>query len=129
MATMDEEGTRQRVRELLEAIEQHGGKVSIAALTELAAVTDAHWTIDRAADPPIVYVRPARDPVFDTLSPRELDVAALVACGLSNREIADALFISVATTKDHVHAILVKTGLGGRAGIIAAWLGRGPLEP
>lgn len=126
MAAMDEEGTRQRVRQLLDAMEENGGKVSVAALTDLASVTDAHWTIDRAADPPIVYVRPARDPVFDALSPRELDVAALVACGFSNREIADALFISVATTKDHVHAILAKTGLGGRAGIIAAWLGNGP---
>ena len=126
---MEDEATRPRIRELLNSIDHHGGRVSIGALVDLAASADAHWTIDRSEDPPIVYVRPARDPVFDALSPRELEVAALVASGLTNREIADVLYISVPTTKDHVHAVLTKTGLSRRSAVIAAWLGTGPDRP
>ena len=33
------------------------------------------------------------------------------------------LFISLATVKDHMHAILRKTGLSSRAQLIAAWYG------
>lgn len=46
-----------------------------------------------------------------------------MAAGLSNRQIADALFISLATVKDHVHAILTKTGLDSRSQVAAAWYG------
>jgi DNA-binding NarL/FixJ family response regulator len=43
------------------------------------------------------------------LTPRELDVLRLVAEGLSNREIADRLFISENTAANHVRKILLKT--------------------
>ncbi|MFQ5479496.1 MAG: response regulator transcription factor, partial [Candidatus Binatia bacterium] len=48
------------------------------------------------------------------------EVAGLVAEGLSNREIAARLYISVATTKDHVHNILAKLGLPNRTAVAAA---------
>ena len=67
--------------------------------------------------------RPSAPPVFAALSDREREVAALIAQGLKNREIAARLFISVATVKDHVHHILDKTGLAGRAAVAAAWRG------
>ena len=57
------------------------------------------------------------------LSERELEVARLVASGLSNPAIASALFISVATVKTHVSHILAKLSLDSRA---AGELGRGP---
>jgi two-component system, NarL family, nitrate/nitrite response regulator NarL len=47
----------------------------------------------------------------------------LVAGGFSNAQIATALFVSLATVKDHVHAILRKTQLDSRAQMIAAWYG------
>jgi len=49
------------------------------------------------------------------LSEREVDVLGLVGAGRSNPEIADALFISLATVKTHVRHILAKLDLRDRA--------------
>jgi len=55
------------------------------------------------------------------LSARELEVARLVADGLSNPAIASALFISVPTVKTHVSHILAKLGLESRVQL-ASWV-------
>jgi DNA-binding NarL/FixJ family response regulator len=49
-----------------------------------------------------------------SLTPRETQVLRLVAMGLSNQEIADALEISVETVKEHVQNLLRKTSLNDR---------------
>jgi DNA-binding NarL/FixJ family response regulator len=56
---------------------------------------------------------------FDCLTARQRQVALCLARGLSNKQIARELQISVATTKDHVHAILTKIGIDGRGKIAA----------
>ena len=48
---------------------------------------------------------------------RELDVVALIAKGLTNKEIADKLHLSTYTVKSHVHNILVKMALNTRVQI------------
>jgi DNA-binding CsgD family transcriptional regulator len=48
------------------------------------------------------------------LTTREREVLALVAAGRSNREIADALYISVKTASVHVTNILRKLGVTNR---------------
>jgi len=55
------------------------------------------------------------------LSRREREVAALVAEGLSNREIAERLFISERTAEGHVEQIRNKLGFKSRAQV-AAWV-------
>jgi NarL family two-component system response regulator LiaR len=50
----------------------------------------------------------------DPLTPRELEVLALVAQGLSNKEIAAELCISVETARTHVNRILSKLHLANR---------------
>jgi DNA-binding CsgD family transcriptional regulator len=55
-----------------------------------------------------------------TLTPRERQVVALVASGLSNKAIAEELFISPATAARHVANIMGKLGFRSRAQI-AAW--------
>ena len=59
------------------------------------------------------------------LTPREVEVLALVAAGRSNRQIAQALFISPKTVGVHVSNILAKLGAAGRveAAAIAHRLG------
>jgi DNA-binding CsgD family transcriptional regulator len=59
------------------------------------------------------------------LTPREAEVLALVAAGCSNRQIAQALFISPKTASVHVSNILAKLGVAGRveAAVIAHRLG------
>jgi DNA-binding NarL/FixJ family response regulator len=57
------------------------------------------------------------------LSRREWQVVALVAEGLSNKQIARRLVIALATVKDHLHRMLRKTKLPNRAALAAAYLG------
>jgi DNA-binding CsgD family transcriptional regulator len=54
------------------------------------------------------------------LTPREDDVAELVAAGLSNRQIADRLHLSERTVETHVRSIFTKLGFESRASI-ASW--------
>src|SRR4030088_3395288 len=58
------------------------------------------------------------------LSRREREIAALVAEGLTNREIAARLFISERTVDGHLEHVREKLGVNTRAQI-AAWLVRG----
>jgi DNA-binding CsgD family transcriptional regulator len=53
------------------------------------------------------------------LTPREYEVARLVARGLSNREVADTLVINEKTAKNHVQRVLEKVGVTSRRQIIA----------
>lgn len=61
---------------------------------------------------------------FDDLTPRELEVLALVAEGLTNRAIGSRLFISPKTASVHVSAILAKFGAKNRAEAAAAYSSR-----
>ena len=63
---------------------------------------------------------PDKAPTRTPLSDRELEVAALAAAGLSNRAIADRLFLSPRTVEKHVEHVMDKLGVGSRAEI-AAW--------
>ncbi len=60
-------------------------------------------------------------PELARLTMREREVAALIAKGYRNREIADRLSIAPGTVKDHVHQILRKSGLKNRGEVAAAW--------
>lgn len=51
---------------------------------------------------------------LDTLSQRELEVLRLMAEGLSNQQIADRLFISENTVRNHVHNLLDKLAVENR---------------
>lgn len=89
---------------------------------------DGGMTIDFASSEqlghPLVVLRMAtvhRSQRFDALTQREREVAAFVAAGLPNREIAARLWLTTATVKDHVHRILAKTGLPNRAAVAGEW--------
>jgi DNA-binding NarL/FixJ family response regulator len=56
-----------------------------------------------------------RQPPGDELSSREREVLALIALGLSNREIAAELYLSVDTVKTYVRRVFSKLGVNRRA--------------
>lgn len=67
----------------------------------------------------------AERPPQSELSPRELEVLALIADGLSNREIGQKLGIAEATVKWHVNIILSRLNVADRTEAIVAALQRG----
>ncbi|MGW0838785.1 ATP-binding protein [Streptomyces sp. NPDC002787] len=66
------------------------------------------------------------DPAPSPLTPREREVAALVAKGMSNRQIASALKRSPRTVDGHVENILAKLGFSCRARIASWWTANQP---
>lgn len=71
---------------------------------------------------------------FNELSPRERDVLAEMALGLSNAEIARKLFISPHTVKNHITSIYRKMGVDDRTRVVLLAIRSGlvslePLEP
>lgn len=110
-----------------------------AVLAEAAAIADAlgHVPVQRriarfgaAAG---IRLEPARTaPGADTLTARESQVLALIAEGLSNRQIAERLFISIKTVSVHVSAVLRKLGVGTRTEAALAHrdqTGTAPVQP
>ena len=61
----------------------------------------------------------------DALSPREVEILTLLATGLSNREIAERLFIGVETVKTHVRHVLTKLNVDRRSAAVALALREG----
>ena len=64
-------------------------------------------------------------PPAETLTPREMDVLARLAEGLSNKAIADVLGISDQTVKFHVAAIIAKLGANNRTDAVRRSIRRG----
>ncbi|WP_345764052.1 response regulator transcription factor [Diaminobutyricibacter sp. McL0608] len=68
-----------------------------------------------------------RTPEASLLSPRELQVLALLADGSTNREAGAQLHVSEATVKTHLLSIYTKLGVGDRAAAVAEGFRRGLL--
>ena len=85
------------------------------------AVEYALSEVEEQEAPTLVAVpdqqQPPADEPSESLTPREQEVALLVARGLTNRQIAQELSISEHTAANHVRKILKKLGLRSRAQI------------
>ena len=95
------------------------GAEEIRAAVEAVARGDV--ALDPAAQRQIVAALSEPPPAAsapelpDCLTPREAEVLALIAEGLTNTEIAERLVVSAATVKTHVNHIFAKTGARDRA--------------
>jgi DNA-binding NarL/FixJ family response regulator len=101
---------------------QDGRGLPLRTLVDLAEVCVPRRVTLYPGDPAVVVLDASGSSSrFRALSAREREIAALLAGGLTNRQIAESLVLSVATVKDHVHSILCKTGLPTRAAVAGAW--------
>jgi predicted ATPase/DNA-binding CsgD family transcriptional regulator len=91
-----------------------GRALSADDAVALALLDDSATTVARSAAPG------HREPVPTPLSRREREVTALVARGLSNREIAAALSIAEKTVANHIDHVMTKLDLRSRTRI-AVW--------
>jgi DNA-binding NarL/FixJ family response regulator len=57
---------------------------------------------------------PVESPVLDALTEREADVLSLLARGLTNKDIAQTLILSVRTVEAHLRSVYSKLGVGSR---------------
>jgi LuxR family maltose regulon positive regulatory protein len=64
--------------------------------------------------PPSPTIESVPTPLIEPLSDRELEVLRLVAAGLSNQQVAQALFVSINTVKSHAKNIYGKLGVHSR---------------
>jgi DNA-binding NarL/FixJ family response regulator len=92
-------------RRLLDALSS-GVRFGVADNTPPPGPSGPAASADAIAEPP------------DGLSPREAEVLTHIAAGLSNAEIAAALYVSEATVKTHINHIFSKTGLRDRAQLV-----------
>ncbi len=72
---------------------------------------------------------PAAGKALSALTDREREVLALVACGLSNDEIAGRLYLSPLTAKTHVSRIMTKLSVRDRAQLVVLGYETGLVTP
>ncbi|NEG89338.1 response regulator transcription factor [Bifidobacterium aerophilum] len=77
---------------------------------------------DNETDSPAQADHAADREAFTGLSDRDRDIAALVAEGLDNRDIAARLFLSEGTVRNRISGILDRLGLTNRTQLAILWL-------
>ena len=125
-ARNDHEHARGRLEDAVDGFARSGAPYEAAqARVALAATLTALGRDKRAAAETAAAVRALRElgaapeAPDDSVTPRERDVLALLADGLTNRQIADRLVISEHTVHRHVANILRKLDLPSRAAAAA----------
>jgi pimeloyl-ACP methyl ester carboxylesterase/DNA-binding CsgD family transcriptional regulator len=100
-----------------------------ATLVPLRGSNHLFWMGDWQAvvEPILDFLSEPTAPEPVRLSPRELEVAGLIAEGLTNPDIAKRLFIAPRTAETHVENVLRKLGFRSRAQV-AAWITAQRLE-
>ncbi|GAA2850028.1 hypothetical protein GCM10010517_07500 [Streptosporangium fragile] len=116
-----------RMEELLQPARMRLGDAVVAQLwahgqemTQEQAVRYALQSDESFETPTLLGKHPAATPLT-TLTCREWEIAQLIARGMSNKAIADELFISPATAARHVANILAKLGFSSRTQV-ATWV-------
>ena len=130
-AALDDPGSADDLRAAVEEAEQAGAPGFAAEARLLLGELTGDLALVRQADAAVralgLHTLAARTSALlaarsaSPLSAREQEVAALVAEGLSNRQIAERLVISERTAQNHVQHVLTKLDLSNRAQI-AAWV-------
>jgi DNA-binding CsgD family transcriptional regulator len=90
------------------------GALEQARARVVAAYLNAHVGAERSVGGSAVAFQPRRP-----LSRRETDVAKAVVTGLSNKQVADSLGVSVRTVENHLRSVFAKYGVTTRTMLAA----------
>jgi len=90
----------------------HGGEIWLDSSTTAAVIRQFVANDEPSTPPP--SSAPTRDRERSPLSQREREIVALVAQGFKNKEMAEKMFISEQTVKNHLHNIFDKLGVSDR---------------
>jgi len=90
----------------------HAGEIWLDSHTTAAVIRQFVADETPPAPPPIAT--PPRERERSPLSQREREIVALVAQGFKNKEMAEKMFISEQTVKNHLHNIFDKLGVSDR---------------
>ena len=71
-----------------------------------------------------LMTRNAEVDLFGEMTDREREISVLLAEGLTNRQIADKLYISEGTVKNYISSIYDKTGIHDRVKLVVALAGK-----
>jgi DNA-binding NarL/FixJ family response regulator len=93
----------------------HAGEMWLDSSTTAAVIRQFVAGDDSPPSPlPAPAVAPSRERERSPLSQREREIVALVAQGFKNKEMAEKMFISEQTVKNHLHNIFDKLGVSDR---------------
>jgi len=95
----------------------HAGEIWLDSLTTQAVIRQLASSDEPAPAAPSVgppLTAPLRDRERSPLSQREREIVSLVAQGFKNKEMAEKMFISEQTVKNHLHNIFDKLGVSDR---------------
>ncbi len=97
-------GLTESMQVTLTTLSQHDGRPEDELIQDLLAAGLTHY-----------YSSDELWKKWESLSPREQEVAAHVCLGYTNKQIAQKLSISPETVKSHVRNVLIKFNLGSRS--------------
>ena len=108
-----------RARDLIDDVKKVAGGGSLMDPRAVARV------VERIVNPPKALTS------LDLLSPQELRLLDFVAQGLTNRQIAESMFLSEKTVKNYMTGLLTKLQMNNRteAAIFATKLKNGATDP
>jgi len=92
----------------------HAGEIWLDSHTTAAVIRQFVANEDAAPPPQPLSGAPPRERERSPLSQREREIVALVAQGFKNKEMAEKMFISEQTVKNHLHNIFDKLGVSDR---------------
>jgi DNA-binding CsgD family transcriptional regulator len=98
--------------------------VKLEGRSHLPAMGDAGAVVDQVRR--FLGLPRLRRDVPTSLTPRQSEVAALVADGLTNRELAERLGISERSAESHLERIRLRLGFRSRSQVAAWYVARGP---
>jgi DNA-binding NarL/FixJ family response regulator len=90
----------------------HAGEIWLDSHTTAAVIRQ--FVAADETPPPLAPASPGRERERSPLSQREREIVALVAQGFKNKEMAEKMFISEQTVKNHLHNIFDKLGVSDR---------------